>query len=164
MQDKLIRLYNNINNLCAFFGVEDYSKDEIKFFWKELDKREDEVAYIVFRSPERVHEYRYGRKMSRKTRVCFMRNIRRSLMVEIIIKKGSEMPKPSREYIKAMEKKGYAYATRREFEEVASKAKLCDKKERIEKIRRDFKDAVDQVKHGRSYAREMIEKAERGKK
>ena len=67
--------------------------------------------------------------------------------------------------IRDWEKKGYAWATAREFEETANKAQKRIEQESKKKIREKVEYAARQIAQGRSYIkeqREMIEKARRG--
>lgn len=72
----------------------------------------------------------------------------------------------SPEKIRNWEKKGYAWATAREFEETANKAQKRIEQEQNKRIREKVEYAARQIANGRSYIREQreaIEKARRGK-
>uniref|UniRef100_A0A6M3M5K0 Uncharacterized protein n=1 Tax=viral metagenome TaxID=1070528 RepID=A0A6M3M5K0_9ZZZZ len=68
-EQRLIKLLQDINNICTFFGVNDYSKKEIRLLWAYAGKTEYDIADIICISPERLHKYRYNIETSRKKRI-----------------------------------------------------------------------------------------------
>lgn len=80
VQSRTIKILQKINNdiycIMANFGIEDYTTDNIKEMMKQTKMKNEDIAYSLCKSPERIKDYKAGR-MNRKTRVIVGRELRK---------------------------------------------------------------------------------------
>jgi len=82
-------------------------------------------------------------------------------MVYIIVKQPkTELPLPSREEQRRLEKKGHFFATAREIREAANKGRRQQEKEQSERIRKFFEEKISKIEKGHSCVKELEQRME----
>jgi hypothetical protein len=83
----------------------------------------------------------------------------------IIVKQSkTELPLPSREEQRRLEKQGHFFATAREIQEAAEKGRKQQEKERSERATKFFTEKIGMIKHGHSCVKELNEQVENERK
>lgn len=74
--DRFFKINAKLNQHLSWLGLEDYSKQECKIYWKKINKKEIDISKDFYRSVEQVHKYRYFININRKTRIFVLRTLR----------------------------------------------------------------------------------------